>query len=505
MKYFKLFSFTLTCLFFANISNAWHIVGGEMSYECLGNDQYKITTQIYQETSTQTGGFIDPLLLSVFDGNGQPVSSISNPISVPFTTILTNTNHTFCSSSPLNLEVVIYTTTLTLPANTSGYHVSYQRCCLNASLSNVLNPSTTGITLTSFISPIALSTCNSSPTFNQNPASTFCIGNPITMDYSGTDIDGDSLVYSFVSPFTGLSQTNPSGVATAPPYTAITFIPPFSANQPLGTNVALDSMTGILSGNFTTMGNYYFGVTVADYQNGILLSKTSRFFLVKTTACSIYTDNFDINICYGQTYSMGDIVYDSTSVYQIVTISSEGCHHTVNLDLTISSEIALFDTTIIPDYGNSSGRINLKMRDSTVNYTYLWSNGDTTPNISNLAFGIYAVTVSDSIGCFEIFEFEVLLKVNTNFINNENLEIRIFPNPISVTDFININIKAIEKSDLEISILNVNGQVLQTRYQTIEKGENQIQLIENLPKGIYFILIKNKENKLMERLPIFVQ
>jgi hypothetical protein len=505
MKNLKFTALTLILLLTTFTSDAWHITGGEMSYECLGNNQYKITIRVYQEITNQQGVYFDnPLLLSIYDGNGQAVSGISNPIMIQYNNISNVVNNTFCATNSLNLQVANYETILSLPINTSGYHLSYQRCCLTQTVINIFNPNSHGLTLTTFISPLALNNCNSSPTFNTDGNSTFCIGNPITMDYSGNDIDGNTLFYSFSTPYDGLSQQNPAGVAAAPPYSSVPFIQPFSASQPLGLNIMIDSITGIISGNFNTIGTYYFGVTIADYQNGVLLSETQRIFLVQASSCSTFTDNYDINICNGQTYTMNGVTYDSTGIYQTATISTEGCNYTEILDLNIASEIALSDTTILEDNGSFNGGISFQMVDSTGNYTYLWSNADTTSSLTNINFGTYIVTITNENGCSESFEFEVPFDVNTRLIRNENFDIHIFPNPISVADFININIKAIEKSDLEISIINVNGQVLKTINQTIQKGENQIQSKLELPKGVYFILIKDNQHQLIERLPIVI-
>ena len=46
---------TFTCIIFVltlsllNISKASHMMGGDMSYQCLGNGKYKITAKIYRD------------------------------------------------------------------------------------------------------------------------------------------------------------------------------------------------------------------------------------------------------------------------------------------------------------------------------------------------------------------------------------------------------------------------------------------------------------------------
>ncbi len=50
-------------------------------------------------------------------------------------------------------------------------------------------------------------------------------------------------------------------------------------------------------------------------------------------------------------------------------------------------------------WGASTGEITVVVVGGTPDYTYLWSNGATTPTISGLTSGNYSVTVTDSQGC----------------------------------------------------------------------------------------------------------
>lgn len=57
-------------------------------------------------------------------------------------------------------------------------------------------------------------------------------------------------------------------------------------------------------------------------------------------------------------------------------------------------------TTKTPELcATSNGSISTSISGSTGPYTYNWSNGATTPNISGLAFGVYGLTITDANGC----------------------------------------------------------------------------------------------------------
>ncbi|MGE0637405.1 MAG: SBBP repeat-containing protein, partial [Bacteroidia bacterium] len=58
-------------------------------------------------------------------------------------------------------------------------------------------------------------------------------------------------------------------------------------------------------------------------------------------------------------------------------------------------------------FNANDGSISISPTNGTAPYTYAWSNGATTQNVSNLAAGNYTVTVSDAAGCSTSASFEV--------------------------------------------------------------------------------------------------
>lgn len=63
--------------------------------------------------------------------------------------------------------------------------------------------------------------------------------------------------------------------------------------------------------------------------------------------------------------------------------------------------------TDVSCYGGSNGAISLSVSGGSTPYTYLWSNGATTEDISTLKSGSYELTVSGNDGCQSIVSVEV--------------------------------------------------------------------------------------------------
>lgn len=297
-----------------------HLVGGEMFYTCLGNNQYEIKLFVYRDCNS-SGAPIDPsVVITVFKGSN------TNPFlaqNVPFNlnqNIPTNINNP-CLSAPPNIctEYAVYTLVATLPPSPDGYTISHQRCCRNGTIDNLVNPTSFGNTYTIEVPPND-STCNSSPRFVNRPPIVLCLNDPLNLPLTATDPDGDSLFYELCNPLDGASSGNPNpGTSDPPPYSAVPFATGYSATNPITSSPALslDPNTGVLTGTPNTQGNYTVSICVSEYRNGQYLSTLRRDYQFTVVPCVVLTQanirpqsQQAINQCQGTT-----IQFDNTSVF----------------------------------------------------------------------------------------------------------------------------------------------------------------------------------------------
>jgi uncharacterized repeat protein (TIGR01451 family) len=86
--------------------------------------------------------------------------------------------------------------------------------------------------------------------------------------------------------------------------------------------------------------------------------------------------------------------------YTVTVTDSNGC--TRFASATVTQPIQLRVSTGVSNVscnGSSNGSIDINPSGGTPSYSYQWSNGATTPRITNLAAGTYTVTVRDANNC----------------------------------------------------------------------------------------------------------
>lgn len=297
---------------------ATHIVGGDLSYRCVGNDRYDITLQIYRDCKNGEAWFDDPAFLTVRHQNG-----VFLRLEMPLvdTAYIPSDIYDPCFEVPSGVCVEQGTYRLSnihLPSSNGGYTLAYQRCCRNNTVKNINNPGDVGTTISGVIPPPGQAICNSSPVFRNLPPLAICLASEFEFDHSAFDPDGDSLSYEFCSPFVGGGRNNSFGgplsprpdTATAPPYTPVSWAPGYSAANPLDANPAfqIDPATGLISGSPRQMGQYVFAICVTEWRNGVAINVTRREYQINIRPCQSNTAaNFQVpDPCSGLTATLSN-------------------------------------------------------------------------------------------------------------------------------------------------------------------------------------------------------
>ncbi|MCA1800750.1 MAG: SprB repeat-containing protein, partial [Actinobacteria bacterium] len=108
----------------------------------------------------------------------------------------------------------------------------------------------------------------------------------------------------------------------------------------------------------------------------------------------------------GQTTESITVSPTETTTYS-VTVTSDGCDATASIEITVNdAPIAVCEAS--NGLCGEPGSASVSVTGGTEPYTYLWSNDETTANISGLAAGTYSVVVTDANGCTDECSVEVL-------------------------------------------------------------------------------------------------
>ena len=108
-------------------------------------------------------------------------------------------------------------------------------------------------------------------------------------------------------------------------------------------------------------------------------------------------------------YTQEDPINLFAGTYNVTVIDANGCN--INLNITLTQPVAPFTLTAqatdVLCFGANTGSIDLIPSGGTFPYTYMWSNSQTTEDITTLFAGTYSVSATDNNGCTAFFTVQV--------------------------------------------------------------------------------------------------
>ncbi|MBA3972321.1 MAG: SprB repeat-containing protein, partial [Bacteroidetes bacterium] len=443
----RLLSWLGFILMFIQTSNeafASHAQSADITYQCLGGNQYQISLSFYRDCAgvaapntasiniaSASCGQNYNITLNQIPGTGTDVS----PICTAFASQ--------CSGGTYpGVQEYIYRGITTLPGACTDWVFSFSLCCRNASIGTINNPSAENIyveaTLDNFNFP-----CNSSPIFSNAPVPFVCVGQPYCFNNGSSDPDGDSLYFSLVAP-----QTSPT--------TTVTYLTPYSAVQPLASSpaVTFNGFTGDMCMTPTMLQVTVFAVLVKEYRNELLVGSVMRDIQLRTITCTNNnpyvaginnTGLYTLIACAGAPINFAIDTYDADASQNVsivwnsgiagasftttagsrptgtfswtpttadistashcftITVQDDNCPYngsqTFSFCITVTG-IVLNTITSPANCNASNGTADVSIVSGTGPFTYQWlPSGGTTPSENGLNAGTYTVTVTGSSGC----------------------------------------------------------------------------------------------------------
>ncbi|HSC38330.1 MAG TPA: PKD domain-containing protein, partial [Chitinophagaceae bacterium] len=281
---------------------ASHIRGGEVYYAyqgpgaAAGTSKYLVTLKLYIrcDANDNQKDANEPFTIYRNSNNTQYGSFITAPLSSQSQISYDPASNPCITNPPTDICYLAryYDATIELPDDPAGYTISFQRCCRIAGIENLVSPSDDyGVTYLCKIpgtNVLPLPDHNSSPVITGNDAVAICVNSYFTFDFSAKDPDNDSLVYQLCDAYNGASKSSPNPqVASAPPYSPLPYLTPFSGGNPLGLQVTINSATGIISGIAPGISAQYV-VTgcISEYRHGVLINVHRKDIHLRIADCT---------------------------------------------------------------------------------------------------------------------------------------------------------------------------------------------------------------------------
>jgi len=281
MKKIRKFFFTVI-LFLAcgNTAMASHMMGADISYECLGGNQYRVSLNIYRDCSGITvSASYDVTVSSASCGVTQTLTLNQVGAGVEVSPLCpAQITQSSCNGGALpGVEQFLYQSTITLPQQCNDWVISttdIDFCCRNSAITNLSAPDSEDLHVRALLNNSG-GLCNNSPIFTTLPVPYICNGQLINYNHGTVDLDGDSLVYTLANPLTtggatigylgGYTPTNPMGVSGTFQFNGSTGQMTFT---PSGLQVAV------------------VAVLVQEYRNGVLIGSVMRDIQVVVLNCT---------------------------------------------------------------------------------------------------------------------------------------------------------------------------------------------------------------------------
>lgn len=331
-------------LFFSQVCNAKHIMGGDITMKHLGaKGTYEFTlTAFIDNTEAQNSEFESLIYLRVYrKSDGSFLLSV--PLDLKVIKGLTYANEACQRMYNFNASEFRYIGQGVMPDSFNedgGYVFMWERCCRNNATNNIKITSSLFVGMLFYLETKPFfdkdgnEFINSTPDFKTPNGDFICIGDSFKMNMGAIDPDGDELRYSLVTPYRGFSSEQmPYGsiytlidfdniplIDWQPGFSATTAIP---GPQPLNINIS----TGEIKVTTNQRGFFVFSVLVEEYRKGEKISSARRDFQLAVIDCLnekpqnpeiTYLNQplHDLTGCPGTTYDLGITPPDPTLNYQ---------------------------------------------------------------------------------------------------------------------------------------------------------------------------------------------
>ena len=357
------------CFFFSSVSSfASHLAGGSIYYKWLAGNDYEITLELIADCQGITPGNYQNIEIesqSTFLTFSAAVNQVGLAEEI---NLICNSSsgQSGCNGGTLpSYKLYTYTGTVTLPSSDS-WKMSFEDCCRNASITTLMIPSSTGFRVEAFLDNTNL-VVNNSPLFSNDAVMILYSNQPVSLNYTATETDGDSLSFEF-QPALDMSS--------AP----VNYNPPYSYSNPFSSSSAIliNSISGVITATPNQIQVFVMAVKVSEYRNGSLIG-----YIMRDIQCMVIngannlpsltgingTTNFITNICVNQSLSF-TVSSSDADIAQQLSVSYDSLISTASISVSggLNPTAAFNWSPTIADVSSNPYLITLTVMDDNCPY-----------------------------------------------------------------------------------------------------------------------------------------
>ena len=181
--------------------------------------------------------------------------------------------------------------------------------------------------------------------------------------------------------------------------------------------------TGDTTASLSNLSSGIYTVTVTDTNNcssvdSIIITEPSNISTVENVNNISCNGNADGSVSLSISGGTPGYIEDwginnpdslSAGTYNYTIFDTNGCTFNSSITITEPNELSISSSNIsnILCNGDATGSVDITLIGGTSSYSYLWSNGDTTEDLSNVSAGVYYLQVTDFNACILLDTFVI--------------------------------------------------------------------------------------------------
>ena len=176
--------------------------------------------------------------------------------------------------------------------------------------------------------------------------------------------------------------------------------------------------------------------------------------LLNLTINPTYNIYNNVEICTGESITVGGNTYTQSGTYTDILVSSLGCDSLITTELTVEPLSAIIS--------QSNNMLNATTLSGNAPFTYLWNTGETSQSITPDLNGEYWLIVEDASTCLSDTLFFNVSFVSTNDLSQSLHPLVIFPNPSN--DVFTVTFNSSKKQNIHLRIVNLIGEIVYSEH-----------------------------------------